>query len=124
MCLLLLEGHGGGFHELGGFWSGVLEAVAKHWRALLGKVQVMALKHKQITDQVMRRGARPAEIAHLRVKVVRKSYLGAGAFRAAKDPDLKNISRAEVRAALAENNGDGEDYWDRTAPTPGQSERA
>ena len=50
VCLLLLKGRGGGIHELGGFWSEVFEAVAKHWRALLGKVQVMALalKYKQI----------------------------------------------------------------------------
>ena len=51
VCLLLLQGHSGGVQELRGVGSGVLEAVAKHWRALLGKVQVMALleyKQKQI----------------------------------------------------------------------------
>ena len=51
VCLLLLQGRSGGVHELGGVGSGVLEAVAKHWRALLSLIQVMGLheyKQKQI----------------------------------------------------------------------------
>ena len=73
----------------------------------------------------MRRGAGPAQSVHLGAVKVDEPGLGAGAFRAAKDQDLKkHVGQAEVRAALAKNNGDGEDYWDGAARTPGQSERA